>query len=424
MELLSLGVRYVITAATAMSRMHQICSPQQRRTMDLEVCHSCLCDHASFCPPGRKLARPQPMLAPARLTFIDSLRGCAALAVVLYHMQEGGHVQGLAAIVPGLGALFSQGHLGVQVFFVLSGFVVAHATFGRKVDAAFMARFILRRSLRLDPPYWASMALVIALGVLSTHFVPGKSYPVPSLEVLAAHVAYLPVLLNQPLVNTVYWTLCLEFQFYICYVLLLWVAANAAKFVSAERAFSGVLFAALLIADLWMVGSGPVNIPGLFLGHWFFFLSGVATWWAWHSSSREAHVIFFAQMVCMVGVFAVARELALIVTAGTAFAIYMAGRKGQLSAWLSARPILFLGTISYSLYLVHNPITGAAYRAGYTLTGRSPVLELLWSVIAILVCVIAATVFYRLFELPSMLLARRVKSTSTPADPAVIARVT
>jgi peptidoglycan/LPS O-acetylase OafA/YrhL len=339
-------------------------------------------------------------------------------------MQEGGHVQGLAAVVPGLGVLFSQGHLGVQVFFVLSGFVVAHATSGKEVDAAFMGRFILRRSLRLDPPYWASMALVIALGVLSTRFVSGKTYQVPSLEVLAAHIAYLPVLLNQPLVNTVYWTLCLEFQFYVCYVLLLWVAANTAKFVPAERAFSVVLLTALVTADLWMVGSGPLNVPGLFLGHWFFFLSGVATWWAWRSSSKEARAIFSAQIICMVGVFVFTFDLALLVTAGTAFAIYMAGRKGQLSEWLSSRPILFLGTISYSLYLVHNPITGAAYRAGYSLTGRSTALELLWSVLVILACVAAAFVFYRLVELPAMLLARRVKPTSRPSDPAVIARVT
>ena len=54
----------------------------------------------------------------------------------------------------------------------------------------------------------------------------------------------------------------------------------------------------------------------------------------------------------------------------TAGLLYLASRLGTLTTWLNFRWLLFLGSISYSLYLIHNPITGAFYRVAYRLTGH------------------------------------------------------
>jgi len=65
----------------------------------------------------------------SRLVFLDSMRGFAALWVVLHHFSEGGHMPVLSAAMPHAlkAALFDLGNLGVPVFFVLSGVVMAFA---------------------------------------------------------------------------------------------------------------------------------------------------------------------------------------------------------------------------------------------------------------------------------------------------------
>jgi peptidoglycan/LPS O-acetylase OafA/YrhL len=108
------------------------------------------------------LAPPSP-----RFTFIDALRGVAAISVVLYHVY-------LQDLLPAARAPFAEpfhtvlanGYIGVYIFFVLSGFVIAHSVRDATITAGFIGRFALRRSLRLDPPYWAAIAAAIILPML------------------------------------------------------------------------------------------------------------------------------------------------------------------------------------------------------------------------------------------------------------------
>ena len=62
----------------------------------------------------------------------------------------------------------------------------------------------------------------------------------------------------------------------------------------------------------------------------------------------------------------------------TATLLVEAARRGKLAVWLNLRPFLFVGMISYSLYLIHNPITGAFYQVAYKITGRGMAAQALW----------------------------------------------
>src|SRR5262245_44222872 len=94
-----------------------------------------------------------------RFVFIDGLRGIAALSVVLYHFNEAVIRQSARWVPHVVEAVLHRGFLGVEIFFVISGFVIAFSVRDGNYTPGYLFRFCLRRSIRLDPPYWATIAL-------------------------------------------------------------------------------------------------------------------------------------------------------------------------------------------------------------------------------------------------------------------------
>ena len=72
--------------------------------------------------------------------------------------------------------VLDRGNLGVAIFFVLSGFVIALSLDAKSINLSTVGRFILRRSIRLDPPYWFAIILTISFGVLASAVV--KEHPI------------------------------------------------------------------------------------------------------------------------------------------------------------------------------------------------------------------------------------------------------
>lgn len=125
-----------------------------------------------------------------RFVFVDALRGLAAMWVLLFHTFESKHMANLEQSLPEWTAqFFHTGHMGVIIFFVLSGFVIAHSVDRSRVGARYAGWFMLRRAVRLDPPYWASILVII---LFSRHV------PRPSALAVLAHMFYLQDLLQIP----------------------------------------------------------------------------------------------------------------------------------------------------------------------------------------------------------------------------------
>ncbi len=336
--------------------------------------------------------------------------------MVFFHAKEGRHINALYAHIPKpFSLLFSHGALGVQIFFVLSGFVIAHSMARQDVGTSFVARFLLRRSIRLDPPYWASMLLVVALAMLSVHFVPGKVYTPPNAADVLAHVLYLPVLLQRPLISDVYWTLCLEIQFYLVFACAMLLITSLRARLGDQRAFMGVLVGMCLVSLPWALGIPLFVVPGLFIEYWHFFLAGVVAWrTSYYRDERFALGLAAVYLSVLLALSFVLADPARGVAAVTAGTIVIVGRLDKLTVWLKAEPLQRLGAASYSLYLTHNPLTGAFLRVGYKLTGRTVLLEAVWLVLIVVACILIAWIFHVAIERPSLKLSHRIRLKSQP----------
>lgn len=212
---------------------------------------------------------------------LQMLRGVAATLVVLFHLQAAAVFEGQD---PGILAWFKGGEIGVDIFFVLSGFVIFHAMRGR--EALGPSWFLRQRFWRIVPPYWAVLALtLVALAGLAV--LRGDWSDWPGLGRIVLSFLLLPLPGH---VMAVAWTLTVEAMFYLVFAatyfrhgvrgtilaLALWSAVTSGlKFVHPglppvfgivlysgviEFLYGGLISAA--VASGWRAGAVPALVIG------------------------------------------------------------------------------------------------------------------------------------------------------------------
>ena len=339
---------------------------------------------------GALLLTPIERAAP-RLLIIDALRGIAALSVAWFHLS---HVMGLVPVGPTI--LYHSGTwgwIGVEVFFVISGFVIPWALDRAKYSLHEYPRFLVKRIVRLDPPYLLSVLAYIILAAYFAHATHTK-FPYTAVQMLL-HLGYLNVFFGYLWVNPVYWTLAIEIQYYVLVGL---------AFPLIKKPLWCWLFIAPVVLELGIL------MPSLKFIFRFapYFLMGIA---AFHHRRGSISKAWFLLIVPVLGYLGGTGPLSLAWVTGTVcviacMAIAFVDRPPP-------KPLLALGSISYSLYLMHGPV---GYTVASIIVRRLPwVPAWIEMIVAIIASVVAAWVLYRFVELPSQRLSSRIRYRSVTA---------
>ena len=336
---------------------------------------------------------------PMHYPSIQILRAVAALAIVLHHgMNE---VEGLARQ---LGSSFSHQYAwpleaGVDLFFVISGFVMVVASrdfFGR---ASSILPFLRRRLARVVPIYWAVIALYVAL--LLTAIVP-LNRPMPDVMEIIASFAFIPYLRPDGFVQPVYglgWTLNYEMLFYVLFALALPLKRSVAvPVVVGALMFLTVIGQFVPASQTAMYfWTRPIVLEfglGALIGQMT--LNGLRP-------ARGAGVIMalLALLILVIGKVApdfIPRERALLYGLPAALLVLAALAFDEAFERSDLRPIISLGDASYALYLLHPFVLRALVVVGGTALMRiSPWAFLLAGALA---SCLAAMLVWRWFEKP------------------------
>jgi peptidoglycan/LPS O-acetylase OafA/YrhL len=381
------------------------------------------CDAAS----AATVSRPLPVqgansqqLGTRRFAFVDSLRGIAALSVAAYHIDRYGPLPGAASsVVPRfINSALHHGWVGVQMFFVISGFVIAYTLRGMRVTPSSLGNFALRRSLRLDPPYWVTMLFVIGLYVLTTSLFnveDGLMDQAPTWDQVLAHLCYMQNILGYHNLSAGFWTLCIEVQFYILFAVLLGFAQRLTAHCS-ERAKGAhwlpllLTYAPLAIASLFWFSQDQDNTD--WVVHFFaFFFFGAMAWWT--LEGRMPKSAFWAYAAAILLRQWIHGTFDMWVALATGLAIYAVIASGRSDRWLRWRWLQRLGLISYSLYLIHYPVSWIITTLGHELTGSAPVAAVFWLVLSLAASIGVANALYAAAELPAIRFAKRFGGVST-----------
>lgn len=337
-----------------------------------------------------------------RFEFIDGLRGLAALSVVLFHLNLAIQSHHPHAFPLFLEELFSTGYLGIQVFFVISGFVIAYSLREVQINLSFFSQFFLRRSFRLDPPYWMVIFITLTLAwIASLTFKSEENFPF-SLSQIVYNMFYLPDLLQVPLIIPVAWTLCIEFQFYIIFALLLMIIQRTEmKNFYTFFIWSGLALFSILQNTAWAVI--PLK-PVTFIPHWYSFFLGCLTCWAMLGRIDKRFLGWNYLMIVVCSYWTPTPHA--IVSVGTALLIYSIFLWEGLHRVLRERFFQYLGRLSYSLYLIHWPVGMKIVDLAYKLTNDYHPIAVL--VVTLFLTILVADIFYRLIERPSHNFSRSV----------------
>ncbi|QWP76124.1 acyltransferase [Lysobacter sp. K5869] len=350
---------------------------------------------------GAQLAAPA---AKPVFSSIQMLRGIAALLIVLMHLASMEREAGAGHVL--LPDFFRHAYGGVDLFFVISGFVMVTVARGRYRSPAEARRFLARRAWRIYPTYWVYTSVLVAAIALSRG-VSGFPYD-------AAQIAQSYLLLPQqkgPML-AVGWTLVHELYFYL-------VGALAIAFVPERRVAWFLLGWGLLASAVYAVT--PVDASP-----WLTVIASPLTW----EFIAGAMIALYAQRLpralapwCAAlgaaGLFAsflVARELTSVHAAGALRAslygpvsallvLGMAaweGRPGGLR--LPALPVA-LGDASYSLYLSHPLIIFALVRVWRH--GLTPWMHDASVIACIVACIVFSLASYRWLEKPLLAFGER-----------------
>lgn len=284
-----------------------------------------------------------------RLQELDSLRGLAALAVLMFHYTTRYESQYEYIGQPLASIPNEYAHLGVQLFFIISGFVI----FMTLDKTKHPLDFVVSRFSRLYPAYWT--CVLLTTGSILLLGLPGKE---PTMLQLLVNMTMLQQLFFIKDIDGVYWTLFVEIVFYMS-MFVLFVTSQLHRILSILLAWLSI--AAIDIAlDRYAGIRTPYVVEMLLnLRHIPYFALGIAFYHRRKSASYTPGSLLV--IIASIAVVAFSRSLTTTI-ACLSFTLLFHLIVNEKLQFLKIRPLLFLGAISYPLYLLHENIGFAIIR--------------------------------------------------------------
>jgi peptidoglycan/LPS O-acetylase OafA/YrhL len=316
--------------------------------------------------PDREVELPR-----GHLPALDAVRGLAIVAVTLYRF--GGGAGGAASAVEH-SWLVDLGARGVDLFFVLSGFLITGILFDAKGKANYFRDFYARRALRIFPLYYAALAVTLFLlplfgGSVAAAFQPAVEnqawlwlYGANVLQALRGEWCLGP--LNH------FWSLAIEEHFYLVWPLVIYCSSRRA----AMWICGGVVCFSVAGRACWLASGGndvaaevftPLRMDGLALGSWLALVARAQGGLGWLKRYAPAALVAFGAAALATTV--LERRFyglpcsAWGCTCGALLVLIVAARQESLFGKLAhSRVLRFFGKYSYGIYVFQLPLISIA----------------------------------------------------------------
>lgn len=321
---------------------------------------------------------------PSRMPFIDALKAICCLLIVTHHLAIYGPMSDIAyPLIPNMmDWLREYGRIAVQIFFVVAGFLSAAKLAPQGLSRVTSPiKLIQQRYLRLIMPYLAALTLAIGCAALARIWMDHASIPdTPNLFQLITHIFLLHDLLDQEVLSAGIWYVAIDFQLFALTILLLWVSNKIQTQYPSWQILGFILIVSLTTISLFFFNRDS---------YWdetalYFFGSyglGVLIYWA----SVSQHRLFWSMVLIVLIFSALTVEFrSRIAVAGSVMLILgLAQFYNVLESKFVPDCLSYLGRASYSIFLVHFPISLVVNAAFFKFLPHQPFIHLVGLFLAV-----------------------------------------
>jgi peptidoglycan/LPS O-acetylase OafA/YrhL len=332
-----------------------------------------------------------------RLNELDLLRFLAAIAVVFFHYAFRGYAKGDMSTMPYplLAEPAKYGYLGVELFFMISGFVILMTASSNNLRAFFISRVV-----RLCPAFWVCCTITFAI----TLAIGQPRYSADFYQYII-NMAFLSELMGVPQIDGVYWSLFVEIQFYLMISILL-------VFKKIEKIETYLVFWLLISATAELLAFEKLRSI-LITDYAAYFIAGATFYIIWAKGITKTRVFLLAGALALANYTAIvwaelleskyATEYNPLIVCSViglffiTFILIATNKTGVIATynWTA------LGALTYPLYLLHQMIGFMIFNVAYPAVNSH---ILLWGTIALMLG--ASYAINKLIEIP---MARSIK---------------
>ena len=333
---------------------------------------------------------------PQKIEIINLLRGVAALGVCFFHLSQTFTKYLDTNLMQNLAYYGRYGKYGITIFFVISGFIIPFSLHKRNYKVAAFFKFIKKRLIRLHPPLLAIIGIICVQEYVGTLINPASAFPYSLNQILLNSLLISQYFQEVDFIRSIFWTLAVELEYYILIGLIF-------SFVVSPKLHIRVIVISVLLTSILIATSffPSVNEANHLLDYLPLFCLGISIF---YYKSNFIKSPYFLICICLF--------IGLISLNTLSFEkVLFAWIASFLIAFINLEklPLLFsfLGSVSYSLYLIHTTVGNLViyYGSKLPLAGNSRLLILF---LAISVAIACAYLIYILVEKPCMKYASKL----------------
>jgi peptidoglycan/LPS O-acetylase OafA/YrhL len=338
-----------------------------------------------------------------RSAFLDNIKGIACLLIVFHHLAFYGPMSDVAnAVIPnGIHFFFDYGRLAVAIFLCIGGFLT-----GLKLsEPNFFAKHsvqqvIWHKYLRLVVPYLGAIALAIAASFVASRLMQHDSISaMPDVPQLLSHLFFLQDILAYESLSAGLWYVAIDFQLFAFCALVVFLVEKlspASWSYRSTRLISVTIFSGLTIASVMFF-----NLHDAYdIWFFYFFASYGLGLLAASLAKNQAHRVLILSVVAVTIFSLYYQEFRerLLIALLMAFLLFSSYQSGWSQSKLWNNPLKKIGKMSYSIFLVHFPVSLVISGIWVKLYPSDPWMNVLGMGLSALLSLLLAIPFYRFIE--------------------------